>query len=83
MEDLLALAREMRLSGKELDDVLAELRGRGASIIDSLKIVREVERVSLGEAKLIVDASPAWADMRSSNRELREAAIKVMDDTEG
>lgn len=83
VEDLLRLARGMRLSGKDLDETLAELRSQGASIIDSLNIVIEVEQVGLGEAKAIVDASPTWADMRPSNRELREAAIKVMDDAEG
>lgn len=82
MEDFLDLARGLRSSGMELEDVLAELRSHGASIVDSLKIVREIEHVSLGQAKAIVDQSPTWADARSSNRELREAVVEVLDDIE-
>jgi ribosomal protein L7/L12 len=66
----------------ELDDVLAELRNRGASIVDSLKIVRDVEHVSLGQAKAIVDQSLTWADARQHNRELRDAVLEALDDVD-
>ena len=79
MDDLLKLARGLRASGMELDGVLAVLRNRGASIVDSLKIVRDVEHVSLGQAKAVVDRSPVWADARQSNRELRDALLEALD----
>ena len=78
MEDLLELARAQRSSGKELEDVLSGLRGRGASIIDCLKIVREVEQVDLGRAKLIVDESRTWADAGESNRQLRAQVARTL-----
>lgn len=69
------LARSLRADGLSLDDTLARLRESGASIIDCLKTVRAVEGIPLGEAKLIVDASPAWASHREGNRRLREQVL--------
>ena len=83
MDDFLDLARGLRSSGVELEEVLAVLRDRGASIVDSLKVVREVEQVTLGQAKALVDQSLTWADARSSNRELRESIIDALDGIDG
>ena len=46
--------------GEPLDASLAALRQQGASIIDSIKAVREANSVSLNEAKRLVEASSAW-----------------------
>ncbi|GEA87050.1 hypothetical protein CCE01nite_09990 [Cellulomonas cellasea] len=64
-------ARVLHEGGTDLDEVLARPRAEGASIVDCVKVVRAVEGIPLGEAKRIVDASPAWASHREGNRRLR------------
>jgi len=79
MDSNLEHARVMRSSGESLESVLAYLRAEGQSIIDSIKIVREVENIPLGEAKIVVDSSATWADFRDSNATLRQAAFESLD----
>jgi ribosomal protein L7/L12 len=67
----------------DIDDVLAELRSRGASIGESLKVIREVEHLTLGEAKVVVDESRAWADQRTSNDALRDEVIRAFGESDG
>jgi ribosomal protein L7/L12 len=71
MRDLLEVARDLRVSGADLETVLSELRRLGAPQVDCLKIVREVEGVRLGRAKEIVDASLTWADQQATNEQFR------------
>jgi hypothetical protein len=53
--------------GEPLDASLAALRQQGASIIDSIKAVRETNlAVSLSEAKRLVEASSAWEGGREA-----------------
>lgn len=73
-DKLCEFARERRDAGVPLEQVLQDLRGLGASIIDSLKIVRQVEAVSLGTAKDLIDNSPTWADYRECNERVRNEA---------
>ena len=56
--------------GEPLDASLAALRQQGASIIDSVKAVREANlAVSLSEAKRLVEASSAWEGGREARRQ--------------
>jgi hypothetical protein len=81
--DLLPFARELRARGQSVEEVLRQLRDRGASMGDCVRILRQVEGVSLGEAKRIVDESEAWADRRLVNQRLRKAAARALEtDTE-
>jgi ribosomal protein L7/L12 len=73
--------RELRAGGRDVQNSLATLRREGASQFDSVKAVREVESVTLGEAKVIVDASSAWADTRESNESLRDSTITPLDES--
>ena len=83
MEDLVPLARRLRASGVGIDGVLAELRSRGASVVESLKVIREVEHLTLGEAKVVVDESRAWADRRASNDALRDQVTRAFEESDG
>ena len=65
-----------------MEEVLASLRSAGATMVESLKVVREVERVRLGRAKAIVDSSATWADMRESNERIRSLAVKALEESE-
>ena len=65
------------VSGIDRDDwdaVLAQLRADGFSPVESIKVTRAVLHVSLGEAKEIVHASPAWSDARDDFEQVQEAA---------
>ncbi|MDY7096367.1 MAG: hypothetical protein SX243_25610 [Acidobacteriota bacterium] len=79
---LVDLASRKRREGCSLEEVLASLRSAGATMVDSLKVVREVEGVRLGQAKEIVDSSATWADMRESNERLRSLVVKALEKSE-
>jgi ribosomal protein L7/L12 len=79
-ERLLDVAHQVRADGQDLERVLAALRDAGATMIDSVKIVRELESVPLGEAKQILDSSTTWADERAQHDELRRMAVEALDD---
>jgi hypothetical protein len=69
--------------GVPLDAALSALRRNGATPIDSIKAVREVCGVSLGEAKKLVADSPTWDDIRDAHDRLVEDLISFMEaDTE-
>jgi len=55
--------------GEPLDASLAALRQQGASIIESIKAVRETNPVSLSEAKRLVEASSTWEGDREARRQ--------------
>ena len=56
--------------GEPLDASLAALRQQGASIIESVRAVREANLVSsLMEAKRLVEASSAWEGGREARRQ--------------
>lgn len=62
MTDYSTLLREALNRGFSADLALAALRERGATLIDCVKAVREVQGLSLSEAKQLVDGSGAWSD---------------------
>ena len=71
-ESLKIVAMRLRSHGASTDDWLGEIRRLGATQIDSVKLVRELDGISLDQAKAIVDESATWADKREVNREWRE-----------
>lgn len=54
------------------DAVLSQLRADGFSPVESIKVTRAALHVSLGQAKVIVHQSLAWADLHSSFEALHE-----------
>jgi len=58
-----------------------QLFGRdGATISDSVRVIRNLEGIRLGEAKQLVDMSPIWRDAAAVNRQVRSAAIESLKD---
>ncbi len=55
--------RRKLADGKTFDQALVELRGSGASIIDTIASVRNFHKCGLEEAKRRVESSSAWADV--------------------
>ena len=58
----LALARELKASGRSIDDVLGALRAAGPYAIPSLKVLRELYGFSLADGKERLHAIRVWAD---------------------
>jgi len=77
---LVNLASRKRREGCSMEDVLSSLRSAGATMVDSLKVVREVEGIRLGRAKELVDSSATWADMHESNERLRSVAQQALEE---
>jgi hypothetical protein len=73
------LARQLRSGGSDVEETLVTLRRRGATIMDSIKVIRTVEAVPLGVAKDLVDSSIAWADQFDANDRLRQIAIEAIE----
>lgn len=56
---------------------LAELRRLGAYKVESIRAIRELAGVDLGEAKRIVHYSHTWADTREGDEALHEALYQA------
>jgi ribosomal protein L7/L12 len=78
-ESLIHEARRMRSIGADTDDVLAFLREKGCYKLQSIKVLREVEGISLGEAKERVHLSRTWADTREADDKLHEVAERALE----
>lgn len=68
-------------AGVTLDEVIAYLSAQNVSILDAIKIVRNVGGMPLGEAKQVVSCHAAWRSIVKANEALHdesEAAIQDM-----
>jgi hypothetical protein len=72
--ELIALAQEMFDSGAEIEPILEALRSKSPSIIQSMKVMRDILNLPMSEAKNLVHHSRAWSDMRDVHSELHEQA---------
>jgi len=79
-EEAVEVAQAMKVQGAETETILARLRASGATIFDSLKVIRQIENINLAEAKRIVDDSATWADRREGNERLRRGLIEALDE---
>jgi ribosomal protein L7/L12 len=69
--------------GDDDESLLAFLRANGCDKVASIKIVRDVKGVRLGEAKRLVHLSHAWQDRRAGDDELHDQlATRMHTDTE-
>ena len=83
LDTFLAKARAMRADGSEIESILAALRTDGATFIDSIRVVRLLEQLSLGRAKEVVDSSATWSAEYEARESLREAAWEWLENEEG
>jgi ribosomal protein L7/L12 len=63
--------------GASLDEVVQILHSRGASILASIKAIRAVYSISLGEAKQVVSRHPAWRAVVRANEPLHDVLEEV------
>lgn len=73
--ELLALARRMEAEGRGTEEVLEAFRARSASIVESMKVMRELKGISLGEAKDLVHYSETWRDLAPAHSHIHEQLI--------
>jgi hypothetical protein len=67
-------------SGLSLDQALANLRAKGASIIECIVAVKEHTGCELVEAKQTVHSSNAWHDMAQATEKMWDEMIKVVEE---
>jgi len=79
--------RRLLADGNTLDQSLAALRTKGASIIGCIYAVKKFRDCDLSEAKQMVHLSPAWADRREEHdkfhAEMMEEIANKMDEQRG
>ena len=72
--ELVKIGREMLDAGKSTEEILAALRACSPSVIQSMKVMRDLLGVQMDEAKLLVHHSRTWSDMRDVFSEVHEIA---------
>lgn len=65
-------ARQLQATGASDEEVLWNLRQEGASMMESVKLMRELKGVPLKEAQDIVHFSDTWADCKEGHEQLQE-----------
>lgn len=61
-------------AGTTLDEVIVDLHDQGLSILDTIKVIRQVGKMSLGEAKQVVSNHTAWQHIVKANAALHDEA---------
>jgi hypothetical protein len=69
-ERVAASVRLELTQGRQLDDVLGQLRQQGHDKFDTIRVLMGATGMSHAEAKLLVHNSPAWDDRREADEEL-------------
>jgi ribosomal protein L7/L12 len=81
-ENMLEECRRRISQGVKREDLILYLHNEGLTIIESMKILKKIYNLSLGEAKEQVTAHPAWAsEVRSADvlhEELQHALEKEL-----
>jgi hypothetical protein len=81
--DCVNLLRNTLAAGAPLESGLATLREQGGTIIESIRAVREVQSVPLGEAKRIVAQSATWDDHRDNHDRMIAEILGAIEDDAG
>ena len=79
LKDLTQQCGQMTKQGASISDVISYLHQRGVTIIDSIKIVRELYGMPLRQAKSTVAGHSSWRDVAEAGdilHEELEAAIQ-------
>jgi len=64
--------------GQSLEVGLARLRAQGATPVETIKAICQVQQISLVEAKQLFAASPAWALEAAAGSALHEKIISLL-----
>ena len=80
-KSLLKDSRRMLSENHDLESVLFFLRQHDCTIVDSIRMVAELQSSNLDEAKLLVHNSKTWGDIRLHNEKVQEALLGAFDDS--
>ena len=75
MDQYTSLLANSMANGASLEEALAGLRARGATPVEVIRAIRDIQGVGLGEAKQIFGRSAAWARENLAADALHEEII--------
>lgn len=78
LESVMEECRKRVGHGASRGDLILYLRDEGITIVESMKVLKEIYKLSLGEAKELVTAHPAWTDEVRSADILHEELEKAL-----
>ena len=81
----LSACRTLRVKGGTVEDAVFFLRRAGFWKMDSLMILRQLEGMTLPEAKTAIHLSPTWSDRYEADEALHdqvEAALEAFADSD-
>ena len=67
-----AECRQLKQAGADRERIIAFLRSRGLSRIETIAVLREAYDISLKQARQAVHVSAAWTDRRQADDETHE-----------
>jgi len=76
----LAMALQLREQGGDIDALLTCLRHHEYNLIDCILILREMDGIGLGDAKVAVLESPAWRDKAIEHEKMLDSLLSEYDD---
>ncbi|HSS77204.1 MAG TPA: hypothetical protein VLV54_10715 [Thermoanaerobaculia bacterium] len=76
-DQLLDEGRRLIGEGISTEDMLQFFRSNGATLSDSIRLVKLAKGVDLAEAKRIVHFSDTWKDFREDSEKLHDLAERV------
>ncbi len=78
INSLFETGKEMLFQGQDTEAILAFLKDSGCSKIDSIKVIRNLKQISLGEAKDIVHFSRTWQDRSKEDEAFHDDLEKTL-----
>jgi CRISPR/Cas system type I-B associated protein Csh2 (Cas7 group RAMP superfamily) len=79
---LLDACRELAANGAPDEEILGNARSEGASLLESIRLYREVRDVPLDVAKEKVHLSKTWADQRKAYDRFHDVVERVAREVE-
>lgn len=70
--------RQSQEEGASVEDLLRLFRQQGASMLESVKLTRKLNSISLKEAQDLVLFSETWADHKENHERLQEAFAEAL-----
>ncbi len=78
LEDVKAKCQKEVRDGKSSEEIIESLHASGLTIAESMKIIRELYKISLGEAKMMVARHPVWKDVIDAHTPFHDDLIRII-----
>lgn len=78
IDDILSKYKVLIEQGMSLSDVILYLKREGLSITESIKMVRILYKLPLGEAKQVVSNHRVWETTLRNNEPLHEELVNIV-----